>query len=61
MYSAVLKVSTADQFYSAMAHLSVQLLDEKIIVADNLIQVRLSFSFFKIRRIWKSVNHVDGQ
>jgi len=46
MYSAVLKVSTADQFYSAMAHLSVQLLDEKIIVADNLIQVRLSFSFF---------------
>ncbi|CAF1132431.1 unnamed protein product [Adineta ricciae] len=35
---AVLKVPTADQFYSAMGHLSVQLLDEKIIVADNLIQ-----------------------
>ncbi|UJR22035.1 hypothetical protein I4U23_025103 [Adineta vaga] len=34
---AVLKVSTADQFYSAMSHLSVQLLDEKIIIADNLI------------------------
>jgi hypothetical protein len=34
-----LKVSTADQFYSAMAHLSVQLLDEKIIDADNLIKV----------------------
>jgi hypothetical protein len=48
-----------------MAHLSVQLLDEKIIVADNLIQVRLSFldrnTVFKIRRIWKSINHVDGQ
>jgi hypothetical protein len=39
-YSSVLKVSTADQFYSAMAHLSVQLLDEKIIDADNLIRVR---------------------
>ena len=36
---AVLKVTTADQFYSAMGHLSVQLLDEKIIIADNLIQV----------------------
>lgn len=35
---AVLKVTTADQFYSAMGHLSVQLLDEKIIIADNLIQ-----------------------
>jgi hypothetical protein len=35
---AVLKVSTADQFYSAMGHLSVQLLDENIIRADNLIQ-----------------------
>ena len=35
-----MKVSTADQFYSAMAHLSVQLLDEKIIDADNLIRVR---------------------
>lgn len=38
--SSVLKVSTADQFYSAMAHLSVQLLDEKIVDADNLIRVR---------------------
>jgi hypothetical protein len=37
--SSVLKVSTADQFYSAMAHLSVQLLDEKIIDADNLTKV----------------------
>jgi hypothetical protein len=37
--SSVLKVATADQFYSAMAHLSVQLLDEKIIDADNLIKV----------------------
>ena len=39
--SSVLKVSTADQFYSAMAHLSVQLLDEKIIDADNLIKVNI--------------------
>jgi hypothetical protein len=38
--SSILKVSTADQFYSAMAHLSVQLLDEKIIDADNLIKVK---------------------
>lgn len=37
--SSVLKVPTADQFYSAMAHLSLQLLDEKIIDADNLIRV----------------------
>lgn len=40
-FSSVLKVSTADQFYSAMAHLSVQLLDEKIIDGDNLIKVKL--------------------
>jgi len=38
--SSVLKVSTADQFYSAMAHLSVQLLDEKIIDADTLVKVK---------------------
>jgi hypothetical protein len=34
-----MKVSTADQFYSAMTHLSEQLLNENIIVADQLIQV----------------------
>lgn len=44
MFSSILKVSTADQFYSAMAHLSVQLLDEKIIDADNLIRVRPNVS-----------------
>jgi len=41
--SSVLKVSTADQFYSTMAHLSVQLLDEKIIDADNIVKVELKF------------------
>ena len=40
-FSSVLKVSSADQFYSVMAQLSVQLLNEKIIDADTLIKVRL--------------------
>jgi len=35
-----LKVSSADQFYSTMAQLTVQLLDEKIIDADTLIKVK---------------------
>ncbi|CAF3971921.1 unnamed protein product, partial [Adineta steineri] len=42
----VLKVSTADQFYSVMAQLSVQLLDEKIIDADNLIKEIYNFGVF---------------
>ncbi|CAF3320973.1 unnamed protein product [Rotaria socialis] len=42
----VLKVSTADQFYSVMANLSVQLLDEKIIDADNLIKEIYNFGPF---------------
>ena len=45
-----MKVSTADQFYSAMAHLSVQLLDEKIIDADNLIRVRPNVSIDVVTR-----------
>ncbi|CAF1082876.1 unnamed protein product [Rotaria sordida] len=44
--TSVLKVSTADQFYSAMATLSVQLLDEKIIDADNLIKEIYNFGPF---------------
>jgi hypothetical protein len=48
--SSVLKVSTADQFYSTMAHLSVQLLDEKIIDADNLVKVKIKFCI-KIKKI----------
>ncbi|CAF4309025.1 unnamed protein product [Rotaria sp. Silwood2] len=43
---SVLKVSTADQFYSVMANLSVQLLDEKIIDADNLIKEIYNFGPF---------------
>ncbi|CAF2751347.1 unnamed protein product [Rotaria sp. Silwood2] len=43
---AVLKISTVDQFYSVMGHLSVQLLDEKILVADNLIQGIYNFGPF---------------
>ncbi|CAF1224099.1 unnamed protein product [Rotaria sp. Silwood1] len=43
---AVLKITTADQFYSVMGHLSVQLLDEKILVADNLIQGIYNFGPF---------------
>ncbi|CAF1929861.1 unnamed protein product [Rotaria magnacalcarata] len=43
---AVSKVSTADQFYSAMGHLSVQLLDEKILDADNLIKGLYNFGPF---------------
>ncbi|CAF0874824.1 unnamed protein product [Rotaria sordida] len=43
---AVLKISTADQFYSVMGHLSIQLLDEKILVADDLIQGIYNFGPF---------------
>ncbi|CAF4922767.1 unnamed protein product, partial [Rotaria sp. Silwood1] len=43
---SVLKVSTADQFYSVMANLSVQLLDEKIIDANNLIKEIYNFGPF---------------
>ncbi|UJR27171.1 hypothetical protein I4U23_008468 [Adineta vaga] len=43
---SVLKVSTADQFYSVMAQLSVQFLDEKIIDADNLIKDIYNFGAF---------------
>ncbi|CAF1157087.1 unnamed protein product [Didymodactylos carnosus] len=43
---SVLKVQSADQFYSAMGLLSVQLLDEKIIDVDNLIRDIYAFGPF---------------
>jgi hypothetical protein len=50
--SSVLKVTTADQFYSAMAHLSVQLLDEKIIDADNLTKVGSMFELYLKKEVF---------
>ncbi|CAF0754939.1 unnamed protein product [Adineta ricciae] len=44
--ASVLKVSSADQFYSVMAQLSVQLLNEKIIDADTLIKEIYNFGAF---------------
>jgi len=46
---SILKVSTADQFYSTMAHLSAQLLDETMIVADQLIRDIYHFGPFPTR------------